>query len=336
MWSRVGVALAAVGVAACLTASAWGAQLRQIGILDIPGPPGFGEAVFANGMLVLSHEAGNTLDIFDPARRRIVAQVEGMSGPHGLAVDARASRVYVANADSRSIAVVSSTQWKVERVIPLETVPYGLALGSGGEHLFVANWRDRSITSVDLGNGELMTVDVQGSPQSLAFDPARQLLYASLQDTAEIITLDAATLKVMKRYKLQASQPTAIALNPATRRLYVAVRHAVLTLDAETGNELGRAPAPAGVDSLWINASAGMLYVASGGGFVDVFRTNSALTQVEEIHTEVRGHTLAYDPARGFIYLPGGREGRSKLLILKQLPPIASPEEKTQQQVATR
>jgi DNA-binding beta-propeller fold protein YncE len=325
-----------VAAASLLAISAWGAQLRQIGILDIPGPPGFDEAVFANGMLVLSHEAGNTLDIFDPARRRVVAQVPGMSSPHGLAVDARNARVYVANSGAGNITVVSSQQWKVERSIPLEAEPYALALAPGGQQLFVANARNASITAVDLADGKLTTVDVAGSPQSMAFDPDRHVLYASLQDTAEIITVDPGTLKVMKRFKLRASQPTAIALNAASHRLYVAVRHAVLTLDAESGNELGRAPAPAGVDSLWIDAPAGMLYGASAGGFVDVFRTDSTLTPVEEIRTEVNGHTLAFDPARRYIYLPGGREGRSKLLILKQISPLANPEEKREQQIAIR
>src|SRR5512142_697833 len=88
--------------------SAWGAQLRQIGMVDIPGRPGFDEAVFANGMLVLAHEAAGTLDIFDPAKRRVVAQVEGLAGPHGIAVDPRGMRVYVANSSGKNIAVISS------------------------------------------------------------------------------------------------------------------------------------------------------------------------------------------------------------------------------------
>jgi len=28
---------------------------------------------------------------------------------------------------------------------------------------------------------------------------------------------------------------------------------------------------------------------------------------------------LAYDPARNFVYVPGGREGRSKLVILRRV-----------------
>jgi DNA-binding beta-propeller fold protein YncE len=76
---------------------AWGAQLRQVAMVDLPGLPGFDEVAYANGMLVMAHPAANTVEIFDPARRRVVAEVKDMAGPHGLAVNPRAAKLYVAN-----------------------------------------------------------------------------------------------------------------------------------------------------------------------------------------------------------------------------------------------
>lgn len=308
--------------------AAWAAQMRQIGIIDIPGQPGFQEAVFANGMLILSHEAGDTLDVFDPVRRRVVAQVKGLSGPHGIAVDSRAGRLYVGNSRSASVAVISCKDWKVERTIGLQTAPYNVALSPDGLRLYVANWRSRSVSAIDLGNGDrATTAEVGGSPQALVFDKARNVLFTSLQDTAEVVALNPSTLAVEERYKLNGSQPTALALNATERRLYVAVRHAVITLDADNGTENGRVAAPAGVDSLWLDPAAGMLYVASGGGLINVFRTHGGLTQIQELQTDVRGQTVAFDASRRRLYVPGGREGRSKLLILQQLPPTPAPED---------
>ena len=43
------------------------------------------------------------------------------------------------------------------------------------------------------------------------------------------------------------------------------------------------------------------------------------LTPQAELNVEVKGQSLAYDPQTKFIYLPGGREGRSKLLIMKEM-----------------
>jgi hypothetical protein len=35
-----------------------------------------------------------------------------------------------------------------------------------------------------------------------------------------------------------------------------------------------------------------------------------------ELPTDVKGYSIAYDPAHKMIFLPGGREGRSKMVIL--------------------
>ena len=54
---------------------------------------------------------------------------------------------------------------------------------------------------------------------------------------------------------------------------------------------------------------------------------------------EVRGQGLVFDPSTKLVYVPGGREGRSKLLILKQVGPrtqAVAQEDQGASQVATR
>src|SRR5438128_64703 len=73
------------------------AQLRQVAVIDIPGRPGFDNIAFANGKLAIAHAGAGTVDIFDPVRRRLVARVNNMSEPRGLAVDDEGTRLYIAN-----------------------------------------------------------------------------------------------------------------------------------------------------------------------------------------------------------------------------------------------
>lgn len=309
-----------------LASSAFAAtELKQIAMIDLPGEPGFDGLAFAGGMVVITHGGTGTLDIFDPAKRRVVAQVKDMADPQGLAVDDRAGRVYVANANARSIAVISTKGWKVEEDIPVQGAPFALALSPDGKTLFAANWRDQSLSVVDLADGNrVRNVELGGTPAGLVFDPERRVLYASLQDLQQVVALDA-NLQVVNRYKLVASQPTGLALDAAARRLYVAVRNAVVALQLDTGTEVGRLAAPAGANTLWLDASGGTLYVASGGGYVTMMRASaSGFAPIDEVHTDVRGHTLAYDAARKFVYMPGGRDGKSKLLIMKRIEPQQS------------
>src|SRR5207237_8601756 len=79
-----------------LVATASAAQLRQVAMIDIPGRPGFDGLAFVGKVVVMAHGGAGTLDVFDPARRRVIAQVPGMSNPRGIAVDPAAGKVYVA------------------------------------------------------------------------------------------------------------------------------------------------------------------------------------------------------------------------------------------------
>jgi YVTN family beta-propeller protein len=294
-------------------------KLKQIAMIDLPGAPGFDGLALVGTQLLITHNGAGTLDVFDTAKRRVVQQVAGLDDLQGIAVDGRAGRVYLSNARGKSISVVSMRDWKVVQTIALDAAPYHLAISPDGALLFSANWLDQSVTEIDVMHGQVVgTVSLGGTPRSLAYDAERRVVYVSLQDTSEVAAIDA-NLKVVSRYKLLASQPTGLALDTAARRLYVAVRHAVVQLQLDAGTEVRRVAAPAGANSLWLDSASGTLYLASGGGYINMMNTASgAFVALDEVHSDVRGSTLAYDAAHGLVYMPGGRDGRSKLLILKR------------------
>ena len=315
--------------------SSWSSQLRQIAIIDVPGRPGFNGVAIVDGYLVISHDAAGTLDIFSLPQRRLVTQVAGMKGPAGIAVDQPGAKIYVANSEGKSIAVISTRTWHVLETIPVPHSPQGLLLASSGQ-LYAANPDDQSISQVDLAHGNrVSTADVGGQPQYMAYDARRNLLFATVQDLREVIALDQ-QLKVVNRYKVAGSQPTGLVLDAKARRLYVAVRYAVLALDADTGAESSRVATPAGTDMLRYDEPSSTLYAAAASS-ISVIRAGSGkLVNLGELATEVRGHVLAFDPATNLIYLPGGREGRSKLLILKRIGLDAQPAEQVAQGSTTR
>ncbi|MBV9609013.1 MAG: YncE family protein [Acidobacteria bacterium] len=307
-----------------LLAGASAAQLHQVAIIDIPGRPGFDSIAFANGMVVIAHHGANAVDVFDPARRRLSKQIPGMADPRGIAVDDHAGVVYVGNADGNNIAVISSRKWEVQNTIPLQFSPDSLLLVA--PKLYVADWRNRKVAIVDPAkNVVVASVDVGGRPQHMVADSSGTV-FVTVEDTSEVVAIGPEN-NVAKRFHLAASQPTGIAIDEKFRRLFVAVRYAVLVLNADTGTELARVPAEAGTDSLWFDPSNGALYAAASNGSVNMISTQRNFTSEHELKTEVRGHTLAFDAARKMVYMPGGREGRSKLVILKRVEtPGSSPQ----------
>src|SRR5689334_23261155 len=240
-----------------LSLAASAASLRRIAIVDVPGRPGFDSVAFANGALLISHSGTNTVDIFDTTKRRLIGTVKDLDGPHGIAVSNKNNKAYIANSNDDTITVLSAVDWEVEEQIEMNDSPYALAVSPDGRQLYAANWQDRSVTMVDLAHGNRQnTVSVDGAPANIMYEPTRNIVYVALQDRSTVLAFDP-SLKQLKEIKLDASQPTGLAADNTGHRLFVAVRFAVIAVDAESGQELGRVAAPGGVDQLWCDAGTG-------------------------------------------------------------------------------
>jgi DNA-binding beta-propeller fold protein YncE len=296
--------------------AAWGAKLRQVAMVDLPGEPGFNQVAIANGQVVISRPATNTIEIFSPVKRRVIARISQIKGPRGIAVDDDVSRVYIALAGSNSIAVINSHNWQVEKLVQVEHRPEKLLWVAETKTLYVSSLRDRTISVVDpIAGRETAVIAVDALPQDMVYDPARQELLVALEDLSQVALIDSAG-KITDRVKLMASAPTGLALDAQRRRLYVAVRYAVVVLNADTGTEISRIAAPGGTSTLVLDPDRNLLYAAGGDGSVLAIDLTRNVVD-HELPTDVKGYSLAYDPAHKMLFMPGGREGRSKLVILR-------------------
>jgi YVTN family beta-propeller protein len=291
------------------------AKLRQLAMVDLPGDPGFNQVAIANGQVVISRPGNNTIEIFSPVKRRVIARISQINDPRGIAVDDVANRVYVALAGSNRVAVIDSHSWQVEKLVPVEHRPEKLLWVPESKTLYATSQLDRTLSVVDTARAtETNVIELNALPQDVLYDAARHMLLVSLQDRSEVAAIDRSG-QIVERFKLSASEPTGLALDQARRRLYVAVRYAVVALNADTGAELFRIAAPGGTSTLILDPGGNLLYAAAGDGSVLAIDLNHNLID-HELPTSVKGYGLAYDPTRKMLFMPGGREGRSKMVIL--------------------
>jgi DNA-binding beta-propeller fold protein YncE len=306
-------------ILSCFVA-AYAAKLRQVAMIDLPGDPGFNQVAIANGEVVISRPGTNTIEVFDPVKRRVIARISQIDDPRGIAVDDRSLRVFVALGGSNRVAVIDSKSWRVEKLVPVLHRPEKLLWVPETGRLYVASRLDRTLSVVDLKlAAETDVIELNALPQDMLYDAARKALLVTLQDLSEVAAIDSSS-EVVGRFKLEASEPTGLALDGAHRRLYVAVRYAVLVLNADTGTELMRIPAPGGTNTLVLDPGGNLLYASGGDG--SVLAIDLAKNAVDhELPTDVKGYSLAYDPGHKMLFMPGGREGRSKMVILSPIAP---------------
>jgi hypothetical protein len=301
-----------------LLAAANSPALRQVAMLDLPARPGFEGAALARGMLLLSHGAAGTVDLFDTQKRRVVGHVRNMSSPRGIVYDDAAHMVYVANAGASNIVTISTQDWQVQRTIPVDDAPQELLLLPAEQLLFVTLPEKQSVAVLDLSASGLPVTQaaIEGHPRALAWDAARRQLYVTVQDRRSVLVMSP-SLKLLRRIQLNASEPTGIVFSARHDRIYVAVRYAVLALNPDSGDELSRTAVAGGIDRVVFDEASDSLIGAAEGSVV-VLPAAAVLGQADELPVDVKGHSIVYDTSTGTIYLPGGREGRSKLLILRR------------------
>jgi DNA-binding beta-propeller fold protein YncE len=322
-----------------LTCALWGGDLRRIAMVDLPGEPGFEAMAVANGNLVIAHPATNSVDIFNMPRRKLIAQIKNIPGASGVAVDLENRRVYISSKTSPKVFVVSIGDWSVENTITTETPVDHMLFSPDAGKLFLSSGVAQTITAIDPANPDSPhSVNVDGLPQGMAFDPQQKLLFVALQDQALVIGINEG-LQIAKHYPVHGSQPAGLAINGVEGHLYVAVRSAVIQLDSRSGAETARVAAAPGVDRLWLDQNSRTLYAAAGN-LVQVMRVSGArFVDTSDNTIELRGQGLVFDPSTNLVYVPGGREGKSKLLILKQVGPrtqAVAEENRGASQVAAR
>jgi DNA-binding beta-propeller fold protein YncE len=133
------------------------------------------------------------------------------------------------------------------------------------------------------------------------------LIYQNLEDTSEVVVIDAQRQVVIKRYRIAPGEgPTGLALDAANHRLFSACRNKnLVVLKADTGEIVAVLSIGAGVDGADDDPALHRVYTANGLGTMTVIQQDSAdqYRVLENAPTHFGGHSLVVDRATHRIYV---------------------------------
>jgi YVTN family beta-propeller protein len=111
----------------------------------------FNLTVSGNGArLYVVCEASDSLVVVDTVSRKVIAEVEVESLPHGVCLSPGESRIYVSNRGSDTVSVIDARKLEVIGTIAVGDEPHGLVTDVTGKMLYVANAGSYDISVVDL------------------------------------------------------------------------------------------------------------------------------------------------------------------------------------------
>lgn len=217
-------------------------EVRRVDLGGLTRPHGI---YFAGGKVYFTAQGAKAIGRYDPASNKIdLVLGTGQDGTHTVVVSEDLNHIFAANMASNSIAAFESTSnppdWKLT-TIPVGKRPEGIDISPDGKELWVAH--SDTVSIIDIATKKVKeTFSVQTKVSNkLLFTPDGKRVLISDNTGDELVVLDAATRKQVKRMKL-GKKVTKFEVEPDGSRVYVAVAddNNVATIDLKTFEVMGR------------------------------------------------------------------------------------------------
>ncbi|MBI2737347.1 MAG: YncE family protein [Rhodospirillales bacterium] len=284
--------------------------LQLTGHVALPahkGSGGFDHAAVhaATGHVYVAHTANDTVDVFDPATRKHLYSIPGLTAVAGALVSDESQLVFTSNRGENTIGIFTPGADPAVTKVAVGERPNGLSYDARRRLVLAANVGDPSVprsytlSVVDLDSRALRSsIEVPGRTRWTVFDADAQAFYVNIMQPSQIVVVDAREPdRVARTMPLPADGAHGLDFDPATRRLFCACDAGVLvTLDAGTGKVLSQGKLSGVPDVVWFNPKRRQLYAAVGDpGVVDVFETTT-MKSLGIIVTAKGAHTTAFPP----------------------------------------
>src|SRR5262249_23758418 len=156
--------------------------------------------------------------------------------------------------------------------------------------VFAFNGNSKNATAIDAKAGTVAgTIALPGKPEFSVAD-GKGKVYVNIEDTSEVVEIDAAKLTVTKKYSLAPCDgPSGLAIDTKTRRLFSVCSNRVMAVsDPDAGKVVASPAIGAGSDGVAFDPGTGFAYSSNGDGTLTVVQqTGAKYDVVENVATEV-------------------------------------------------
>ncbi len=252
-------------------------------------------------VLVLSTDTG-----------KVIGDIPDTKGCHGVALALDLKRGFVSDGADDAVTIFDTRTLKEIGKVTVGQRPDAILYDPATRRVFTFNAGSRDATALDAATGKVVGTIALGGKPEFGVSDGRGRIFVNVEDTSELVTFDPKKLTVVRRTPLApAEEPTGLALDPRTHRLFAACGngHAAV-VDAETGKLLATPVIGDGPDAAAWDPKTRLAFTSNGGdGTLSVLRDagSTGTFTVETVPTERGARTMALDPTTHRIYLASAK-----------------------------
>jgi len=249
--------------------------------------------------------------VIDTEKNTVVGDIPNTPGVHGVALAPKLGRGYTSNGRENTVTIFDLKSLKEMQRVAVGQNPDAILFDPSTKRVFTYNGRSNDITALDAISGRILgTIPVGGKPEFGVTDD-KGTIYANIEDTDEILAIDASLLKVRNRWPINpVDGPSGLTLDKAHHRLFaVSGNELMAVVDTLTGKLLATPAIGKGPDAVAFDPSLNLAISSNGlDGTLTLVGEDSKkmLTTLSTVPTQRGARTMALDPKTHRIYLITG------------------------------
>ena len=277
--------------------------------------------------LYLTHTS--TVEVVDLTAGKVVGQIAQLHGVHGIAVAPEVNKGFISNGQSNSVTVFDlKTLAKLGEPATGQN-PDAICYEPKTQRIFTFNGKSNDSTAIDVKtNAIVKTFPVGDKPEYCVVDGAGKL-YVNIENTSEIVEIDAAKPAVTRRAPLAPCEgPSGLAIDTKNKKLFSVCGNKMMAVtDIATMKVIATPAVGPGTDGAGFDAGTGIAFSSNGGdGTLTLVKlVNGKYTAVDTVPTARGARTMAVDEKLHRVYLlgadygpvpepKGGKKGRAPII----------------------
>jgi YVTN family beta-propeller protein len=292
-------ALAALLAGAAASADAPKPAYKVLKKIEVGGEGGWDYLTMDPDARRLYIARADRVTVLDVDTGKVVGEVRGTPGVHGVALDVRRKRGYASNGGDSTVTVFDLGTLREVARVKVGTRPDAILYDPATDRVFTFNAGSKDATALEAKDGSVAgTVPLGGKPE-FAVSDGKGSVYVNLEDKGEVVRFDAKGLEVKDRWPLApGKEPTGLAMDRSKRRLFATCgNEKMVVLDADGGKVLGTAPIGKGTDAAAFDPEAGLAFSSNRDGTLTVVAEGppGEFRQVANVATQAGARTMALD-----------------------------------------
>jgi DNA-binding beta-propeller fold protein YncE len=288
-------------------------QLKDVTVRDIEGTVQHLAADVKGNRIFLAATGKNTIEIFDAQTLRHIDTISGLSQPQDLVFLPESEQLLVSNAADGTLRTYDTKTLKLINSKPMGGDANRIHVTANGKFVIVG-WGVGGLAIVDTKSGRRTDVQLKSHPEAFAIDAAGNRMFVNLPGVGEVAVVDRRSEIVTESWSIRQHDNAAMALDEASRRLFVVCRRPskLLVLNIDDGAIVASMSTVADADDVFFDQRRKRVYVVGGEGQIAVYK------QAAPDEYQVMSRTDTVEEARNGLFVP---EWNRIFVVARNRPP---------------